>query len=277
MCRVNPQKIRQPETFKECWILNPTPDEIRPYRILIKIIPVSPLTDGYFLTVSTQPVDYILDLFRSNDTSFYKLKKDDKYKKFSCINQQNLKNDKFVMRVYSADDFYRDINDYLRDKTNLEKNPEQSKMPLDHIKSFIYCLQESLRKNKGVKDDTIVYRGIRKYKLSKDLGIGSRFFFNEFVSTSRRKSKAEYFIMVDNNDKIGSLLIIKIKNNKKRNYCFDICNYSKYKNESEILISSFCSFVITGIERNDDGIDIVNLDCEGFLLDELVKRRKIKK
>ena len=36
MCRVNPKKIRQPENFKDCWILNPTPEEIRPYRILMK-------------------------------------------------------------------------------------------------------------------------------------------------------------------------------------------------------------------------------------------------
>ena len=42
MCRVNPKKIRQPKNFPECWILNP--DEIRPYRILIKKIPISPLT-----------------------------------------------------------------------------------------------------------------------------------------------------------------------------------------------------------------------------------------
>ena len=38
MCRVNPNRIRQPEGFKDCWILNPSPFEIRPYRILIKKI-----------------------------------------------------------------------------------------------------------------------------------------------------------------------------------------------------------------------------------------------
>ena len=38
MCRVSPSKIRQPETFQNCWILNPTPDEVRPYKILIKKI-----------------------------------------------------------------------------------------------------------------------------------------------------------------------------------------------------------------------------------------------
>ena len=41
MCRVNPKKIRQPEIFKKCWILNSNSEEIRPYRILIKIINIS--------------------------------------------------------------------------------------------------------------------------------------------------------------------------------------------------------------------------------------------
>ena len=45
MCRVNPKKIRQPKNYP-CWILNPTPDEIRPYRILIKKIPISPIAVG---------------------------------------------------------------------------------------------------------------------------------------------------------------------------------------------------------------------------------------
>ena len=40
MCRVNPKKIRQPEGFKKCWILNPSDYEIRPYRILLKYISI---------------------------------------------------------------------------------------------------------------------------------------------------------------------------------------------------------------------------------------------
>ena len=31
MCRINPKKKRQPRNYKYFWILNPTPDEIRPY------------------------------------------------------------------------------------------------------------------------------------------------------------------------------------------------------------------------------------------------------
>ena len=39
MCRVNPKKIRKPKKDgAEYWVLNGTSDEIRQYRILIKII-----------------------------------------------------------------------------------------------------------------------------------------------------------------------------------------------------------------------------------------------
>ena len=209
MCRVNPKKIRQPENFKDCWILNPTPDEIRPYRILIKIIPNSPLTDGSFLTVSAKPVDYVLNLFKSNNFSFYKHKNDKKYSKYSKLKDQILKDDYFVIRVYTANEFYRNINEYLRDKTNLEKNPQKARMPLDHIQSFICCLQNSLYKNKNVEEGVIVYRGINKLKLPNDIGIGSKFYFREFISTSRKEDKARGFI----ESHIGSLFIIKIKNN----------------------------------------------------------------
>ena len=56
MCRVNPRKIRQPENCEYCWILNPTPDEIRPYRILIKKIPVSPLACSNQIITTNLPI-----------------------------------------------------------------------------------------------------------------------------------------------------------------------------------------------------------------------------
>ena len=101
MCRVNPEKIRQPENFEDCWILNPTPDEIRPYRILIKIIPNSPLTDDGCYKVSMKPVDYILELFGSKDYSFYKCRNDKNYIKYTKLNEkQILSDDIFVLKVY---------------------------------------------------------------------------------------------------------------------------------------------------------------------------------
>ena len=267
MCRVNPKKIRQPENFKDCWILNPTPDEIRPYRILIKIIPNSPFTDGSLLKVSIQPVDYILDIFKSKDSSFYKCRELKQYSKFTKLeDKQELSDDFFVLKVYT-DNFYVEINKYLIDKEiieNLEKN-NSLLMPINHIKSIIYCLQESLKKNKNVKDGIIVYRGCDN-KLPDDIGIGSKFYFNNFISTSIKEEEAKKFV-----GNIGSLLIIKIKNNKERNYCYDISMFSQFKSEKEILISSFCYYLVTGIERKKDGIDTVNLDCLGFVFDNLIK------
>ena len=38
MMRVKPDKIRSPKEKEDYWVLNPTTDEIRPYRILVKEI-----------------------------------------------------------------------------------------------------------------------------------------------------------------------------------------------------------------------------------------------
>ena len=59
MCRVNPKKIRQPEIFRACWILNPNPEEIRPYRILIKIIHLSPIKNYNYFYYTQYPIVYI--------------------------------------------------------------------------------------------------------------------------------------------------------------------------------------------------------------------------
>ena len=135
-------------------------------------------------------------------------------------------------------------------------------MTINHFKSLIYCIQEALRIKKNVKDGTIVYRGI-DLKLANNIGIGSKFYFREFLSTSLDEKVARGFKTDE-----GTLFKIKIKNNKRRNYCFYIGKLSMHPNEEEILISSFCYYTVTDIKRNEGGIDEVNLDCLGFLLDE---------
>ena len=66
------KKIRQPEIFKDCWILNPTTEEIRPYRILIKTIPPYK-EENNCINVAKFPVDYIISAIKSNDFSFKSL------------------------------------------------------------------------------------------------------------------------------------------------------------------------------------------------------------
>ena len=78
MCRVNPQKIRQPVDHENFWILNPTPDEIRPYRILFKKVKNSPLLDNK-LIIYVSPVDYIMNAINSNDFSFYRIKREERF------------------------------------------------------------------------------------------------------------------------------------------------------------------------------------------------------
>ena len=53
MCRINPAKIRQPKNTM-IWILNPNSEEIRPYRLLIKILPNSPLTISNYFFFNTK-------------------------------------------------------------------------------------------------------------------------------------------------------------------------------------------------------------------------------
>jgi len=111
MCRVNPKKIRQPQIFKNCWILNPTPDEIRPYRILIKTIFNSPLAEASqkeFIYCS-EPSSYYQEIINKKDVSFYK------------TNSTKNDNNYYVINKYTSND-YKYINEYLRTgKINEEK------------------------------------------------------------------------------------------------------------------------------------------------------------
>ena len=267
MCRVNPFKIRQPKKFPSCWILNPTPDEIRPYRILIKKIPYSPLaqakndTNNNEIITCNTPVDYIISAIQSKDYSFAKeFKQNKKFEDNYLLNGQILNDDFFVIRLYSSS-YYKNINEYMRTK----KTPDDVFNEKEII-SWISCLQLALSRNKNVEDDTIVYRGIGNRKFPQSIGVGSKFYFREFTSTSKDKSAAEEF-----QEDEGTLLIIRIKNNGTNgypNYCFYINDISHFDNEEEVLISSHCYYIVTKIEHKRD-IDYVYLTCEGYLLKDM--------
>ena len=253
MCRVKPDKIRQPKNFTGCWILNPTPDEIRPYRLLFKKVTKSSLGDMQ-LKLSMNPVDFIINILKSNNFIFYDLSKDIKYHEIAYINQQKLNNDNFILRFYTSN-YYRYLNNYLRDR-KVELFTEQQ------IKSFACCLQLALSRNKGVKDNTIVYRGISKFKFPKEIVNGSKFYLTEFMSTSTNAEVAKGFM-----GSVGTFMEIKIRNNGTNNhlnYCYDVQKISCYPKEEEIVISSHCSFIIEQINRGDS-FDYVRLTCEGFI------------
>ena len=265
MCRVNPNKIRQPVGFSECWILNP--NEIRPYRILIKKIPTSEMTDcnDQFRFVNS-PTDYIIKAIKSNDLSFYNLSNEQRFSRISSINSQKVKEDFFVIRLYSSI-YYKFINEYLRTK-NVLKSFKTTKGEFkgfneDQLNSWICCLHLALSRNKNVKDNTIVYRGI-KINFSKDIGIGSKFYLQEFASTSLKKEFCEQWI----NHK-GTIFIITIRNNGTNghpNYCYYIEDITFTPNQYEVLISSHCYFTVTNITHEKE-IDYVSLTCEGYLIE----------
>ena len=253
MCRVKPNKIRQPKNFHGCWILNPTPDEIRPYRLLFKKIIKSSLGDKN-LKLSVNPVNFIINILKSNNFIFYDLAKDNNYQNIAYINQQKLSNDFFIMRFYTSN-YYSYLNNYLRDKKVDLFSEEQ-------IKSFACCLQLALSRNKGVKDNTIVYRGINSFKFPKEIVKGSKFYLTEFMSTSTNIKIAQNFMRGN-----GTLMEIKIKNNGTNNhvnYCYDVQKISCYPKEEEIIVSSHCLFVIEQINRGDL-FDYVRMTCEGLI------------
>ena len=247
MCRVNPKKIRKPKGFENCWILNSTPSEIRPYRILVKKIFKSAMagaSQNEIKTFSSHP-QYFQDIIHKKDTSFF------------STNKSKLNNDNYVINLYTSND-YRYINNYLREG----QLTDTSKYTENQIKSWVWCLHNSLtNKASNVKNGSIYYRGVAR-KFPDNLGVGSKFIFGEFTSVSQDINVALCFASNE------TLFIIRIENNNYPNcYCYDISNMSQYKHEKEILITSNCTFHITKKEDKDEdknSVEKIYLTCEGF-------------
>ena len=158
------------------------------------------------------------------------------------------------MKLYTSPD-NKFINNYLRTKTiELYSEPE--------IKSWIFCLHNAIKNGKNkVENGRHVYRGIN-LKFPEEIGIGSKFYFREFVSTSLNRKIAEIYT-----DR-GTLLDIKITNNinGQINYCLNISNISDITDEEEVLITCNCYFTVTNIERGDP-YDTFYMICEGYKFD----------
>ena len=244
MCRVNPSKIRQPENFKDCWILSPTPDEVRPYKILIKKIPKSPLAIASQQVIKMckgEPDPGYFQILQNKDESFYNKK--------NLSGYGNLSNYDYVLKLYSQ---ASTINNYLRDPNNNYYNTKDSK-------SNVWCLHKAVTQNNSkVSNGTILYRGVC-FRLANDIGVGTKFYFPEFLSTSRDINIAKDIAGS------GTLMYITIQNNGtngKKVYCRDIEYISDYPFQKEILFTSYCQFRITKIEKTPF-MDYLYLTCEG--------------
>ena len=264
MCKINVKKIRQPKNYSYCWILNPTPDEIIPYKILLKEQYCSPLLPNDSLITSIHPVSYIIKAMRSKDYSFYNLKKEKRFKFIKEAIRNN--NDFFVISLYTSV-YFGFINEYLRSQNVLEFFRKHKGFTEEQLKSWIYCLNLALSRNKNVKDFQVAYRAISNYKFPDNINKGDKFYLREFISTSKSKKFCKDWLR----DNEGTLLEITIKNNGTNghpNYCFyidDILTVSK--GQEEILISSHCSYTITEIKRGK--VDEISLICEGNLINEI--------
>jgi len=245
MCRVNPSKIMVPENFKDCWILSPTPDEVRPYKILIKKIPISALAIASQEEIQIcidKPPQIFFDIMQEKDESY-----------FNKFNNNNQNNDKFkqVLKEYTGIGSAR-INNYLR--------RNQLSLPEKQLKSNIWCLHKAITQNiTNVKNNITVYRGIT-VKIPNNIGIGTKFYFKEFLSTSKDINTAKSF--AGN----GTLMYISIQNNGingKKVYCRDVEDISTFSFEKEIIFTAFCQFIVTDIKRNEQ-LDILKLTCDGY-------------
>ena len=241
MCRVKPSKIKQPENFKDCWILSPTPDEVRPYKILIKKIPKSPLAiqsqQVIKMCLDPSPPKIYFDILKAKNESFYQGK---------SMNYPNLSNYDYVLKLYSQ---ASTINTFLRNPS--AEGPDS--------RSNVWCLHKAITQNvNNVQNGIKVYRGVC-FKLPNDLGVGTKFYFPEFLSTSTDIQIAEDIALN------GTLMHITIQNNGvngKKVYCRNIEYISDYPFQKEILFTSYCLFRVTKIERTPN-LDILHLTCEG--------------
>jgi hypothetical protein len=271
MCRVNPKKIRQPRNYEHLWILNPTPDEIRPYRILIKKTQkTSPQYNASKneILIAKSPISYIVNAILSKDTSFYNLSASNS-KEYSEIRNSAKTNEELAIKLYSSSD-NKYINNYLRTRQLIVEDRDDEIYNEDELRSWIYCLHSALRHfRNNVKNNLIVYRGVN-LKLPGNIRVGSKFFLREFCSTSVKEKVEEQFASD------GTLFIIKIKNNginQNENYCLNIREYSKFRDEDEILITCHCYFSVTCIQKRAYNhvygvhFDKVYLDCEGYKFD----------
>ena len=204
----------------------------------------------------------------------------DKIKKDSVlINEiEDLNNHEYIIRCYTSDIFPYFNKPLLKETFNYVY-PNYGPFSKEEIESMIWCLHSSLRnydkyENKYLKkinDETIVYHWNKK--ILDNISIGSKFFIPQFFSTCIYCRKDDSGIFGKN------LYIITIKNNEKNNYCYNITNLSYHKEEYEILITAFSTFVLKSIKDNKDGSFTYELDCLGYEFDSYIEEieNKIKK
>ena len=256
MCRVKPDAIRIPKNFDKIWILNPNSEEIRQYRILIKIEKSKIIADNTLITYS-KPMELFKKIISEKDICFYTKQKD---KIDSIMNDKKCTKEEAIVNIYTSYQ-YRIFNNYLI-KNTYEKYCEYKE---EELKSYIWCLHsiltdyyphEKYKKLKTVEDGKTLYR---KTKIPFDeniYGVGKQFYFAGFTSASYE-------------DKLNIFgqhkMIITIRNNKIKNYCYYVEDVSNCPSEKEVLITAYSNFIIKKITKNENGYFEIEIDCIGYV------------
>ena len=134
-------------------------------------------------------------------------------------------------------------------------------------------MRHEIKRIQNIKENTIVYRAVNNF-FSSEIGIGSKFYFGEFILTTLNKRIARDFV-----GNQGTLMTIILKNNGNKNYiknngnnnylnyCCSFERFRKFRVDGEVIITSHCSYIVTDITKKGE-IDYVNLICEGYLLSD---------
>ena len=281
MIRINP---KEKKNYNGCWIVDSSPKNIRPYRILIKKIERTPDAPSHPLLVKTiLDQNFIIQIELSDENIFDDLRKNNKLVVYSKMkdskgNDQDVDKYLFAIRLYSSA-YYCFINNYLRSREILKnvswidingKKHTLENLNEEQIKSWTKVLQKALKiytikdPKYKIEDNTIVYRRIKNCRFEGNYGIGSQFYLPEFISTTLSKGFAKKWTYGE-----GTLYSIIIRNNGTNGhpkYCQYIADLSVSNQEPqyEALIAPNCLYRVTNIIRQEK-IDEVSLICEGLM------------
>ena len=276
MIRINPNEKRN---YNGCWIIDSSPKNIRPYRILIKKLEKEPIGPNQPFLVKTElDQNFITQIELSDENIFNELRNNNEFEGYSKMNDEPVDKYLFSIRLYSSA-YYRFINNYLRTREILKDVswPDENgnieileNLDEAQIQSWTKVLQKALKiytiniAKYRIEDDTIVYRGINKCRFERNIGIGSEFYLPEFISTSLSKKFA-----INWTEGEGTLYTIIIRNNGTNGhpkYCQYIADLSVSNDEPqyEALIAPNCKYRVTNIIRQEK-IDEVTLICEGLI------------
>ena len=164
---------------------------------------------------------------------------------------------KYYVRLYTAEsDFHKKMNEDLG-KNNVKEYLPFIKTLYEGVKLKALDLDESEKLYRGAKISNEEIKKIKNYLKIKNKGLpGAIVFSKSFLSFSKSKDIAEYFLNHDNNfdEKLSKVLFI-LKKDDTLEYSLlthaDIEQLSFYPREKEVLFFPFSSFEIQKIEEKN--------------------------